>query len=158
MLSTFSDASGPSGFEDEVIEAGRAFAADLAAIKEDSLRNLYLYRNENTGSRPIIMLDAHSDEVGFMIRTVNPNGTMKFMTLGGWTNYSIPAHKVRVRARDGSWISGVVASKPKHHMTAAERDKTPEVADMVIDVGELKSNHASSIVDLTGFKPKIIRK
>lgn len=30
--------------------------------------------------------------------------------------------------------------------------------DMVIDVGELKSNHASSIVDLTGFKPKIIRK
>ena len=30
--------------------------------------------------------------------------------------------------------------------------------DLVIDVGELKSNHASKIVDLSGRNPKIIRK
>lgn len=30
--------------------------------------------------------------------------------------------------------------------------------DLVIDVGDLNSNHASSIIDLTSFKPKIIRK
>ena len=30
--------------------------------------------------------------------------------------------------------------------------------DLVIDVGELKSSKSSSIIDLTGFKPKIIRK
>ena len=30
--------------------------------------------------------------------------------------------------------------------------------DLVIDVGDLNSSHASSIIDLTGFRPKIIRK
>ena len=135
LISTLSDANGPSGFEDEVIAVARAEMKDLVDITEDALRNLYLTRRENTGDRPIVMLDAHSDEVGFMIRQILPNGTMRFLPLGGWSNYTVPASKVRVRTLGGNWISGVVATKPVHYMSASEKGKTPEMSDMVIDIG-----------------------
>ena len=61
LISTLSDANGPSGFEDEVIALGRKAAEDFASVSEDSLRNLYLSRRENTGTRPMVMLDAHAD-------------------------------------------------------------------------------------------------
>ena len=38
--------------------------------------NLYLYRKENRGDRPVMLLDAHTDEVGFMVRAVNGDGTL----------------------------------------------------------------------------------
>ena len=135
LISTLSDANGPSGFEDEVTAAARAEMEELSVVSEDALRNLYLSRRENTGDRPVIMLDAHSDEVGFMIRQILPNGMMRFLPLGGWSNYTIPASKVRIRTLEGNWISGVVATKPVHYMSASEKGKTPEIADMVIDAG-----------------------
>ena len=135
LISALSDAYGPSGFEDEAVAAAREAMEDIAEIAQDPLLNLYLSRRENTGGRPVVMLDAHSDEVGFMIRSVLPNGTMRFLPLGGWAASAVSAHKVRVRARDGSWVSGVVAAQPVHYLSAAERGKAPEIADMVIDVG-----------------------
>lgn len=142
LISTLSDANGPSGFEDEVTALGKATVREQATVSEDSLRNLYISRKENTGTHPMIMLDAHSDEVGFMIRTILPNGTMRFLPLGGWSSYTVSAHKVRVRALDGSWVSGVVATRPVHYMSAAERGKSPEIADMVIDIGVTSAEEA----------------
>lgn len=142
LISTLSDANGPSGFEDEVTALGKAAVREQATVSEDSLRNLYISRKENTGTHPMIMLDAHSDEVGFMIRTILPNGTMRFLPLGGWSSYTVSAHKVRVRALDGSWVSGVVATRPVHYMSAAERGKSPEIADMVIDIGVTSAEEA----------------
>ena len=135
LIAAFSDAFGPSGFEDDVVALARRFAPQGTRFEEDSLRNLYLYRKENTGGRPVVQLDAHSDEVGFMIQAIKPNGTMKFIPLGGWVNCNVPAHKVKVRAKDGRLVSGVTASKPPHFMATEERTKTPDLADMAIDVG-----------------------
>ncbi|MBR3106628.1 MAG: M20/M25/M40 family metallo-hydrolase [Clostridia bacterium] len=135
MISALSNAFGPSGFEDDVIAIARKLAPKDARLEEDSLRNLYIHRKENTGSRPVVQLDAHSDEVGFMVQAIRPNGTIKFITLGGWVNSNIPAHKVKIRTKDGSLISGVVAAKPPHFMTAEEKTKMPALDEMSIDVG-----------------------
>ena len=135
LISALSNAFGPSGFEDDVVALLREHAPQGARVEEDSLRNLYIERKENTGNRPVIQLDAHSDEVGFMVQAIRPNGTLKFIPLGGWVNSNIPAHKVKVRARDNSLISGVIAAKPPHFMTAEEKAKTPALEDMSIDIG-----------------------
>ena len=71
MIRKLSDAPGPSGFEDAVVDIAKEYAADLGVLEEDCLRNLYIYRKENTGTKPVIMLDAHSDEVGFMISDID---------------------------------------------------------------------------------------
>ena len=39
----------------------------------DRMRNVYIRRQENRGNRPVVQLDAHSDEVGFMVQAIRPN-------------------------------------------------------------------------------------
>ena len=135
MAREISDANGVSGFEDVVLTVLRRYGAEYGELSEDSLRNLYLKRKENRGGRPVVQLDAHTDEVGFMVQAVKPNGTLRFVTLGGWVPNNIPAHRVRVRNADGEYIPGLMATKPPHFMTQAEREAPADVAEMVIDVG-----------------------
>ena len=68
MIAAISNANGTSGFEDEVVAAIRPYAEGLGEVTEDHMRNLYIRRKENNGKRPVVQLDAHSDEVGFMER------------------------------------------------------------------------------------------
>ena len=75
MIAAISNANGTSGFEDEVVAAIRPYAEGLGEITEDCMRNLYIRRKENNGKRPVVQLDAHSDEVGFMVQAICPNGT-----------------------------------------------------------------------------------
>lgn len=142
MIRDISDANGASGFEDEVLKVIREYGEGLGDFSEDSLRNLYLRRAGNRGGRPVVQLDAHTDEVSFMVRAVKPNGTLAFITLGGWVANHIPAHKVRVRNAEGEYIPGVVAGKPPHFMSEAERRAPADVADMVIDVGATSREEA----------------
>lgn len=135
MIRDFSNANGVSGFEDEVLSVARSYAPKSIAFREDSLRNLYMHRPENTEGKPVLMLDAHSDEVGFMVQAIRPNGLIQFITIGGWIGCNIPAHRVRVKSANGGYVLGIVASKPPHFISAADRDKTPAVSDMTIDIG-----------------------
>lgn len=142
MIRDFTLAKGPSGFEDEVLEVARRYAPEGVEIREDRMRNMYFRFPETDADKPVVMLDAHSDEVGFMVQAVRPNGTLKFVPLGGWVNSNIPAHKVWVRSRSGRWIPGIVAAKPPHFMTAAEKNRMPEIDEMSIDIGAASPEEA----------------
>ena len=136
MIQELSDAPGASGFEEEVVQVARRWAAPIGEMKEDFLRNLYIYRKENTGNKPVLMLDAHSDEVGLIIQAIKPNGTLRFLQLGSWNKNALVSSKVLVRNADGAYIPGIIAAKPVHYMSAAEKaNPALDIADMVIDVG-----------------------
>jgi len=135
MIADITNAPGTSGFEDAVVATARGYGEPYADLKEDSLRNLYLYRKGNSGNKPIVQLDGHSDELGFMVHYINPNGTIHFIPLGGWVPSNVPAHKVLIQNAEGEYIPGIIASKPPHFMSAAERNQAPAISDMVIDVG-----------------------
>lgn len=142
MIRAFSDANGASGFEDEVVQVARKFAPEGLDLKEDCLRNLYMRRPENTGKKPVIMLDAHSDEVSFMVQCVRPDGTLRFITLGRIGEANIPAHRVRVKTSKGDYIPGVVAAKPPHLQSEAEKHALPRIEDMCIDIGANSAQEA----------------
>lgn len=135
LIEEISNTNGVSGFEDDVLLVLRKYGEGLGEFSEDSLRNLYLDYKENKGNRPVVQLDAHTDEVGFMVQAIKPNGTIQFLSLGGWVANNVPAHRVRIRNRDGKYITGIVASKPPHFMSEAERKLPITIQDMVIDVG-----------------------
>ena len=118
LIKAYCDANGVSGFEEEVAALGQKENQAVCDTKIDFLRNLYLNLKTNKGDRPKVWLDAHSDEVGFIVQAIRPNGTLEFLPLGGWDPNNVPASKVRVQNADGEWISGIVASKPVHYMTA----------------------------------------
>lgn len=135
FIKDLSNANGLSGFEDEVIEVIKKYNNGTFNVKEDNFRNAYLYRNNHNDNRPVIMLDGHSDEIGFMVQSIKANGTLRFIAIGGWLSQNIPAHKVRVRNSDGEYITGIVASKPPHFMTASEKTRLIDISEMVIDIG-----------------------
>lgn len=131
----FSNAPGISGFEDEVVSLIKTEVSDFASSKRDSLNDVFIQSAERDVKKPTIMLDAHSDEVGFMVKDIRPNGLLDFITIGGWVTTNIPAHKVKVLNKDGVYVNGIIANKPPHFMSQEERDKPLEVSQLGIDIG-----------------------
>lgn len=142
-IKALSDAFGPSGFED-----------DVAAIVRNELEGYETFTDHMTNVRcekepgsdkPNVMLDAHMDETGVIIQAIKPNGTMRFLPLGGWNALSFPTSSFIIRGRKGKDIPGVVATTPPHFMSKAARGNMPEVSDMVIDVGALSKEEAEEL-------------
>ena len=143
MIRKLSDAPGASGFEDAVVEVAREYCAPIGRLEEDFLRNLYIHRKENTGNKPVLMLDAHSDEVGLIIHSIKPNGTLRFLQLGSWNKASLPGTKVLVRNRHGEYLPGIIAAKPVHFMSAAEKaNPGQDISNLVIDIGATSQQDA----------------
>jgi len=148
LLRDLSNAYGAPGFEDEVNLVIREALGNKFKIEEDTMRNLRIYRKNHSGDKPVVMLDAHSDEVAFVVHAIMGNGSIKFLPLGSWSPQNIPAHKVKIMNREGQFVNGVVASKPPHFSKGA--DQLIPISDMVIDVG---SSSYEETVDL--FKIEI---
>jgi putative aminopeptidase FrvX len=135
MIADMSNAMGVSGFEDPVVDIVRNCSEGLGETKEDTLRNFFIYRKENTGGRPVVQLDAHSDEVGFMVQAIRPNGCLQIIPLGSWITSNIPATKVWVRNSQGDYIPGIVGSKPPHYMSEQEKRSPLEFGQLYVDIG-----------------------
>ena len=133
-----SDAFGPSGMEDEVSALVQKELAGVLELTEDRLRNVRGELNpDNPGPR--IMLDAHLDEVGLIVQAVKPDGTMRFLPLGGMTAGNLPSSLFELRASDGRLVKASVAAKPPHFMSAAERNALQSIDDMVLDCGSVSA-------------------
>ena len=141
LAEAVSNARGASGFEDEVIAAIRPYVEGFGRLEEDKLRNLYCYRSGNAEGRPVVQLDAHTDEVSFMVQAIKPDGTLRFLPLGGWVKAGIAGHRVLVRNALGEYIPGITATTPPHYMKAGDEDKL-EVEMMSIDVGATSREEA----------------
>lgn len=142
LIEKLANARGASGFEDEVLLIAREYCKDFASFEEDSMRNLYIRPSYNKGNRPLVMLDAHSDEVGFMVQAIKPDGTLRFIPIGGWNEKSLPSSKVQVYTEKG-YIAGVIAAMPPHLMTAEQRNAPLTYANLTIDVGATSDKEAA---------------
>ena len=143
LIQELSNAPGVSGFEDEIVKTVCRRAKGLGELEKDSMLNLYLRRvGGQADGQPVLMLDAHSDEVGFMVRAIRPNGALDFHPLGSWVASNVAAHRVLVRNNCGVWLPGVVASKPPHFYSEAEKKLSPDIASMVIDIGASSEKEA----------------
>lgn len=133
LLGALSNAKAPSGFEEETLGVVRRFCEGWARVDENTLRDGLVTPTSFTGEKPVLMLDAHGDEVGGMVRCIHANGTMGFVELGRFSPNVLAGQDVYVRATDGSWVHGVIGVKPPHFWSEAER--AAGAAPLVLDVG-----------------------
>ncbi len=134
LAAALADAFGPSGFEDDV---AAVIAENMAEfdLKKDHMQNVYARRKGEDAALPVIMLDSHTDEVGFMVQAVMDNGLCRITAVGGWVDTNIPAHAVLVRNKWGKLIPAITSSKPPHFMTPEERAKQVVLRDIYLDFG-----------------------
>jgi len=155
MIKELSDAFGASGFEEDVVALARKYTRDLdLSFKVDHMNNVIMQRPAKEGL-PTVMLDAHSDEVSFMIQAIRENGTLDFLTLGGFDPKTLSASKVLVRTRTGKKVSGIISSKPVHFQTAEDKNSLPAVDKMVIDVGATSKEEAMNVYGIRVGDPAV---
>lgn len=133
-IMALSNAFGPSGFEEEVADLVEKNLNDLYETRRDHMCNVTVDAQREE-EKPVIMLDAHMDEVGAIVQAIRPNGTMNFLPIGGWQKTSFPSSSFILRGRNGEKHPAVVAVKPPHFLSAKEKDSVMEVSDMVLDAG-----------------------
>lgn len=131
----FSTAFGPSGMEDEVSKLAMEDVKDICEVHDDTMRNTYMRFKQDKEHETTILLDAHADEVGFIVQAIKPNGTIRFLPLGGWDPKNIVSGEVWILNDKGEKISGIVASQPVHFLSEEKRNGKVDFDDLVIDVG-----------------------
>lgn len=131
----FSTAFGPSGMEDEVPKLAMEDVKDICEVHDDTMRNTYMRFKQDKEHETTILLDAHADEVGFIVQAIKPNGTIRFLPLGGWDPKNIVSGEVWILNDKGEKISGIVASQPVHFLSEEKRNGKVDFDDLVIDVG-----------------------
>lgn len=134
ILEALSNAFGPSGFERDVIRIA-AKHLDGMELHNDAMYNLYARLPVNTGSRPVVMLDAHTDECGMMVQAIHANGRLAIQLLGGMDVSTIPAHEYKIRTKTGKFVRGITTSIPSHFASQAERQKGQTIEMIYLDVG-----------------------
>lgn len=141
LLERLSNAKSPSGFEDETVAVVRDFCQGWADVEENSLRDALITPRGMHGNRPRVMLDAHGDEVGGMVKAIHANGAMSLVTLGRWPDGALTGQDVLVRNTRGEWLHGTIGVKPPHFMSEAER--AARVAQpLILDVGATSMEEA----------------
>lgn len=134
LIESITTAFGPSGFEDDVLDVIKDNLKDFS-IETDSMNNLFARIKNNSDKPYTVLLDAHTDEVGFMVQSILDNGTLMFVPLGGWVATNIPAHLVGIKNIHGEIVEGITGSTPPHFMSEEERKRPLSIDSMFIDIG-----------------------
>ncbi|MDI6859361.1 MAG: M42 family metallopeptidase [Methanocellales archaeon] len=139
LLEKLSNAHGISGYEGNiraiVEEEIRSYVDE---VRMDKLGNLIATKE---GTSPSIMLAAHMDEIGLMVKYVDDDGFIKFVKVGGWFDQTLLNQRVILHTEKGM-LTGVIGSKPPHRMKEEEKKKVIEADDMFIDVGATSKKDA----------------
>ncbi|HSV86526.1 MAG TPA: hypothetical protein VLH85_08115 [Levilinea sp.] len=120
---------GVAGFEQAVCRRLQQTFSELGiATRRDRIGNLVAHL---PGEGPRVMLFAHMDEVGLLVRKIHPQGFLYVERLGGTSPHTLPGKKVLVWTEPGP-LPGVIGALPMH--LAAERP-SGALENMYIDLG-----------------------
>jgi endoglucanase len=131
LLKKLCEAPGLPGHEGPVKGIVReAFSALTDDIKEDALGNIIAHVG---GKGPKLVIDAHTDEVGFMVSHIDAKGFLHVIPLGGMDPRVFYAQRITVWGTRP--VTGTVAAIPPHVSRNTNNKEVPEVEDCVVDLG-----------------------
>lgn len=141
--------NGVSSFEDEVRAYLREKAAPYAdGLRVDALGNLIVFKRGKKPTGNKLLLCAHMDEVGLMIRHITDEGYLKFSCVGGIDRRVLIGKPVAVGP---GRIPGVIGLKAYHLVSAEEEKSVPKVEDLYIDIGARDKAAAEALVPIGEF-------
>ena len=133
VLNRLCGLSGPSGFEQAAAQAARELLEPLVdEVSVNRLGSVLGVRRCGKENAPKLLLDAHLDEIGFIV-TGHQDGFLRFATLGGVDPRMLPDREVTIMTQPP--MLGVVACLPPHIQSGSDMDKSIPVSESYIDVG-----------------------
>lgn len=131
LITFLTAAHGLSGREQDAATVAAALMEDLGEIARTPLGSLLCLLPGGSPSAPLVMLEAHLDQIGLVVTSLE-EGFLRFANCGGVDCRLLPAMAVTVHT-DGGPRRGVVTSVPPH--LKGEGDKPPKMEALRIDTG-----------------------
>jgi len=147
LLKKLSEAFGVSGAEDEVRNILRKDLEEFGSITTDSLGNLFVNK-DGKQNKPTIMLCAHMDEVGLMIKSIENNGWLRFATIGGIDERILVSKSVVIGPNK---VRGVIGAKAIHLQKPSERKLSLKTQNLFIDIGAKSKEDAESLISIGDY-------
>lgn len=135
LLKKICELPGIPGREDAVRDLVLAEMGPLVDdISVDALGNVVGVRKGDGGPR--VMVAAHMDEIGFLVKHIDDKGYIRVHPVGGFDPRVLPAQRVFVHGFAGETLRGAlaVAAKPIHLLDPSDI-KPPKIEDLFVDVG-----------------------
>ena len=143
ILEELTNAHGPSGFEGPVRDIMRRELEPLSdRIEVDGIGSL-IASKDGASNSPRIMLAAHMDEVGLMVKYVTDEGYVKFQALGGLLDSALIGQRWVILTHKGP-VHAVTGMKTVHVMTPEERSAGFKRDDIFLDAGATSKEDAAS--------------
>lgn len=142
LLRRLSNARGVAGYEDEVREIMvEEMKKRCSEVEVDKFGNVI---GKIGRGNPKIMIAAHMDEVGFVVKHIDDKGFLRFINIGGLDARILPASRVCVLSEKGNF-PGVIGIKPPHLLDEEAKKQAVKEDELYIDVGMDKETAEKSI-------------
>lgn len=128
------NAYGVSGDEFGVAELAAELLRPLVdRVEIDKLGNVTGYRSCGKPGAKKLMLDAHLDQIGFLVTEVTEEGFCRFIGMGV-DQRMLPGSELTVLTKDGPLL-GIVTSTPPHLQNPGDQKKSVPISEMTLDLG-----------------------
>lgn len=143
LLERLSDAAGPPGAEEAVraIMVGEMKPLATEPIRYDGMGSVIAQQGK---AGPRIMIDAHMDELGGMVRRVTPNGFLTMQMLGGWLDQALVDQRWTVIGSKGP-VHAVTGIRDIHVVPADERTRVFPRDSLYLDIGAKDAAEAAAM-------------
>jgi endoglucanase len=139
LLERMTKTPGVPGREQRIRELIRGKIEDhVDEIRTDAMGNLITVRRPRGGGQGTkVMLAAHMDQIGFLVKYVDDNGYVRVNAVGGFDTRNLVARNAIVCASSGEDLPAVMnpAGKPVHIASEEEKKKIPEMHEFYLDLG-----------------------
>lgn len=112
-------------------------------VQVDKMGNVLVHLHGEEPAIHKVQIDAHMDEVGFIITHICDNGMLRFSTIGGINDGVLFGHRVRI----GDQI-GVIGGKAMHLCKGDDGKKIPTADTLVIDIGCTSAEEAKKRIQV----------
>ena len=136
----------PSGHEQALQKIVRRELAPIAqSVQTDMLGNLIATLPSSAEQPTRVMLTAHCDEIGFLIKYIDENGFLFFAPVGGVDPHLVPGQRVHLHSANGPLL-GVVGKKPIHLLDAKDKERVIPFTEQFVDIGCSGREEAQALV------------
>lgn len=135
-----------SGFEASLCENMRAsFAEYCDSVEVDRFYNVIGIKKGAGSGRKKIMITAHYDEIGFIVKSIDENGFVKLSNMGGIDAKILLAQEVTIHGKKD--ILGILGAKPPHLLKPDDARQAVKLSDLSVDTG-MPSEQVKALVSI----------
>lgn len=127
------------------------------SVEVDKFYNVIGVKKGSGKEKKKIMISAHYDEIGFLVKSIDENGFIRIANIGGIDSKVLLAQEVVIHG--SKEVFGVIGSKPPHLLEADDIKKATKIEDLYVDVGmnKQKVSEIISVGDYITFKTRMTK-